>query len=102
MSGREINSVPLFSGRRSWFAPVLVAVAGLCCLGDASGQYANMTLPPGLSMRCRPFAGLTNTVGDLAADPSELQNGYSIFTLDSSGFRAANYLDGWSEPDIPL
>jgi len=94
------NTAPAFA--RHYCRAVLALMLygfGVC---DVSAQFANMPLPPGLSLFYRPFLGTNNVVGDLAADPSQLRNGYSVFMLDRSGFRAVNYLNGWSEPEIPL
>jgi hypothetical protein len=67
--------------------------------------YVNFNTPPGYSLLTAPILeenpsnGVFNAVADIF---SGVQNGISVFTMDGSGFKANNYLNGWTEPEMTL
>jgi hypothetical protein len=51
---------------------------------------------------CPTALGLSTTVGDLFGVVPAVPDGLTVFTMDGSGFKANNYLNGWSDSDVPL
>jgi hypothetical protein len=74
-------------------------------VGQAPGYYY-LTLPPGCSMLGSVLATSNNTVESFFAEFPVVfghdADGVTICRIESSGFRADNYLHGWSDPKVVL
>jgi hypothetical protein len=83
---------------------ILALLGSLGCgstFAQVAGQF-NLSNPPGYSMPARRLLGLSTTVGDLFGAFPAVPDGLTVFTMDSSGFKANNYLNGRSDPNLPL
>ncbi len=85
------------------FGAVTSAVAAVTVnapSGTAVG-YINLTATPGVSLWSHPLIpALTNQT--VAGQLPFVNDGVSLFKVDGNGFRANNYLDGWSDGDMTL
>jgi hypothetical protein len=95
--------------RRAW---LWLLLAGLLLAGPgtawaATVGYYNLTLPPGYSLLTLhmlisppiPATPTNSCVGDLPLDTNLT---YTVFAMDAGGFKAANYLNGWSDLNLPV
>ncbi len=80
-------------------------------MGQAVG-YLNVVVPQGYSLLTAPLLVYGGTNGVVSAvsnifqgfpdTSSGSQNGFTIFTMDGTGFKANNNLNGWADPEMAL
>jgi len=74
--------------------------------------YFLITIPQGYSLVTSPLlvyngTNPANTIADIfqnfqTGTSHGAQNGFTVFTMDGSGFKANNYLNGWDDPEMVL
>lgn len=97
MKWRDVNVLQHVLG----LLPMVLALSQVGEVRGASLGYANLTVPPGYSMLTRPV-GPPESLVDPAFFVSPPQNGYTIFTVEGTGFRANNYFNGWSDSAMSI